>query len=44
MSKKYKTYKLKARKRGRKTTQRQKKPFIFDAAKIHPASIQLIAK
>lgn len=44
MPKKYKTYKLKTRKRGRKTTQRQKKPFIFDAAKIHPASIVLIAK
>lgn len=39
---KYKTYKLKKRSRKtRKITHNKQKPFIFDAAKIHPASIQL---
>jgi hypothetical protein len=39
---KYKTYKLKKRARKtRKNTQHKQKLFIFDAAKIHPASIQL---
>lgn len=45
MSKVYKTYKLKKGKRSRKLTRKSKsKSLIFDASKVHPASIQLPRK
>jgi len=36
---KYKTYKK--HKRSRRVTQKNKKRFIFDASKVHPASIRI---
>ena len=42
MPKLYKTNKLK--KRSRKRTRKNNKSLVFDASKIHPASIQLYQK
>jgi hypothetical protein len=36
---KYKTYKK--RKRSQKVSQKNKKRFIFDASKVHPASLRI---
>jgi hypothetical protein len=36
----YKTYKKKKPKRPNKATRKKKKVLIFDAAKVHPASLR----
>jgi len=44
MPKLYKTSKLKKRSRTRTRTRKNNKSLLFDAAKVHPASIQLRQK